>query len=163
MGFNFADENRVPRSCAVSLRTGGNCEQWLSRTVTLLLAALLFAPALAAQDFSHPDTEPATQAALIQQANDALAASDFAAALKILTGLNTQLPNNPEVLYDLGLTMEALGPETPLRPRQTPSLPPPSRTTANPLPRIRSFPPRTLRTVCCWPVPGASPTPAANC
>lgn len=84
------------------------------RAATLLLTALLLAPALAAQKFSHPDTEPAPQAALIQQANDALAASDFAAALKILTGLNTQLPNNPEVLYDLGLTMEALGPETPV-------------------------------------------------
>ena len=75
--------------------------------------ALLIAPALAAQDFSHPDSEPAPEAALIQQANDALAASDFAAALKILTGLNTQIPNNPQVLYDLGLTLEALGPETP--------------------------------------------------
>ena len=81
---------------------------------TLLLAALFIAPALAAQDFSHPDSEPAPEAALIQQANDALAASDFAAALKILTGLNTQTPNNPQVLYDLGLTLEALGPETPV-------------------------------------------------
>jgi Flp pilus assembly protein TadD len=80
---------------------------------TLLLAALFIAPALAAQDFSHPDSEPAPEAALIQQANDALAASDFAAALKILTGLNTQTPNNPQVLYDLGLTLEALGPESP--------------------------------------------------
>ena len=80
---------------------------------TLLLAALFIAPALAAQDFSHPDSEPAPETALIQQANDALAASDFAAALKILTGLNTQTPNNPQVLYDLGLTLEALGPETP--------------------------------------------------
>jgi Flp pilus assembly protein TadD len=80
---------------------------------TLLLAALFIAPALAAQDFSHPDSEPAPEAALIQQANDALAASDFAAALKILTGLNTQTPNNPQVLYDLGLTLEALGSETP--------------------------------------------------
>ena len=80
---------------------------------TLLLAALFIAPALAAQDFSHPDSEPAPETALIQQANDALAASDFSAALKILTGLNTQTPNNPQVLYDLGLTLEALGPETP--------------------------------------------------
>ena len=89
-------------------------DAWVRRsTVLLLLAALLIAPALAAQDFSHPDSEPAPEAALIQQANDALAASDFAAALKILTGLNTQIPNNPQVLYDLGLTLEALGPETP--------------------------------------------------
>ena len=88
-------------------------DAWMLRAATLLLAALLLTPALAAQDFSHPDTEPAPQAALIQQANDALAASDFPAAFKILTGLNTQLPNNPQVLYDLGLTLEALGPETP--------------------------------------------------
>jgi Flp pilus assembly protein TadD len=84
------------------------------RAASFLLAALLAAPALAfAQDFSHPDSEPAPKTALIQQANDALAASDFAAALKILTGLNTQMPNNPQVLYDLGLTLEALAPETP--------------------------------------------------
>ena len=80
---------------------------------TLLLAALFIAPALAAQDFSHPESEPAPETALIQQANDALAASDFSAALKILTGLNTQKPNDPQILYDLGLTLEALGPETP--------------------------------------------------
>ena len=89
----------------------GRCDRLLA--ATLLLAALLVAPALAAQDFSQPDSEPAPGAALIQQANDALAASDFAAALKILTGLNTQTPNNPQVLYDLGLTLEALAPETP--------------------------------------------------
>ncbi|MGP8258322.1 MAG: tetratricopeptide repeat protein [Acidobacteriaceae bacterium] len=88
-------------------------DAWMLRAATLLLAALLLTPALAAQDFSHPDSEPAPQAALIQQANDALAASDFPAAFKILTGLNSQLPNNPQVLYDLGLTLEALGPETP--------------------------------------------------
>ena len=80
---------------------------------TLLLAALFIAPALAAQDFSHPESEPAPETALIQQANDALAASDFSAALKILTGLNTQKPNDPQILYDLGLTLEALGSETP--------------------------------------------------
>ena len=76
----------------------------------LLAVALgiLLASALHAQDFSHPDTQPAPQAALIQQANDALAASDFPTALKILTNLNTQTPNNPQVLYDLGLTLEAL-------------------------------------------------------
>jgi Flp pilus assembly protein TadD len=93
--------------------------------VTLLLAILLLAPALAAQDFSHPDSGPAPQAALIQQANDALAASDFPAALKILSGLNSQLPNNPQVLYDLGLTLEALSPET-----TTPAAPDPKAPTA---------------------------------
>ena len=64
--------------------------------------------ALAAQDFSHPDVQPAPQTALIQQANDALAAGEFSAALKILTSLNTQTPNDPQILYDLGLTLEAL-------------------------------------------------------
>jgi Tfp pilus assembly protein PilF len=63
---------------------------------------------LPAQDFSHPDTQSDPRAPLIQQANDALAAGDFPAALKILTNLNTQSPNNPQVLYDLGLTLEAL-------------------------------------------------------
>jgi Flp pilus assembly protein TadD len=103
----------VPHSCAVSPRTGGNRHQWITRAATLLLVALFLTTHLAAQNFSHRDSEPAPQAALIQQANDALAASDFAAALKILNDLNTKLPNNPEVLYDLGLTLEALGPETP--------------------------------------------------
>jgi predicted Zn-dependent protease len=101
-------------------------DAWVRRSIVLLLAALLAAPALAfAQDFSHPDSEPAPETALIQQANDALAASDFAAALKILTGLNSQTPNNPQVLYDLGLTLEALGPDA-----QPPSPPDPSAPTA---------------------------------
>ena len=140
----------------------GRCDRLLA--ATLLLAALLVAPALAAQDFSQPDSEPAPEAALIQQANDALAASDFAAALKILTGLNTQTPNNPQVLYDLGLTLEALAPETPNSNRaRTPSPSPPRRTTANPSPPIRSSPPRTSRSACCWPARRAPPRPAASC
>src|SRR6266702_3156848 len=73
-----------------------------------LLAATLLAPILRAQDFSHPDTEPAPGTALIKKANDALAARDFPAALKILTSLNTEVPNNPQVLYNLGLTTEAI-------------------------------------------------------
>lgn len=81
----------------------------LSRRIALVLAfSLSAASALAAQDFSHPDTQPDPKAALIQQANDALAAGDLPAALKILTALNTQSPNNPQILYDLGLTLEAL-------------------------------------------------------
>ena len=91
---------------------GGNRDQWVIRSTTLLAVFLLTAN-LAAQDFSQPGSGPAPQAALIQQANDALAAGDFAAALKVLTGLNAQTPNNPQVLYDLGLTLEALAPETP--------------------------------------------------
>ena len=74
---------------------------------------LLVVTALHAQDFSYPDTEPAPQAALIQKANDALAAGDFHAALAVLTSLNLQTPNNPEILYDLGMTLEALEPDSP--------------------------------------------------
>ena len=83
----------------------------------LLPIALLFAaglPAvLPAQDFSHPDTQPAPQAALIQRANDALAAGDFRAALAVLTSLSVQSPKDPQILYDLGMTLEALEPEPP--------------------------------------------------
>jgi hypothetical protein len=107
MASGFAYRNRVPHA-SLLVR-----DAWVVRAATLLIAAVLIAPALAAQDFSHPDSEPAPEAALIQQANDALAASDFTAAFKILTGLNTQTPNNPQVLYDLGLTLEAIAPETP--------------------------------------------------
>ena len=109
MASSTACKNRVPHSSQL-VRDG-----WDHRLTLLLLALLLLAPALAAQDFSQTGSEAAPQTALIQQANDALAASDFSAALKILTGLNSQIPNNPQVLYDLGLTLEALGPETPAR------------------------------------------------
>jgi Flp pilus assembly protein TadD len=71
------------------------------------IAAAILTLALPAQDFSHPDTQPAPSAALVQKANDALATGDFPAALKILTNLNTQTPHNPQVLYDLGLALEA--------------------------------------------------------
>jgi Flp pilus assembly protein TadD len=107
MGSSLGCKNRVPHASQLVRDAWGVC------AATLLLAAFLIVPALAAQDFSQPDSEPAPEAALIQQANDALASSDFAAAFKILTGLNTQTPNNPQVLYDLGLTLEALGPESP--------------------------------------------------
>ena len=74
----------------------------------IVVAFSLFPTALPAQDFSHPDTRPDPQAALVQQANDAVAARDFPAALKVLTTLNAQTPNNPQILYNLGLTLEAL-------------------------------------------------------
>jgi len=84
-----------------------------NRCAATLLAALLFAASLPAQDFSHPDTEPAPQTAEIQQANKALAASDFPSALKILTALNAKTPHDPQILYDLGLTLEALDSKQP--------------------------------------------------
>jgi Tfp pilus assembly protein PilF len=86
------------------------------------LLALFCATALCAQDFSHPDTRPAPDTALVQQANDALAASDFPAALKILTSIDTHSPGNPQVLYDLGLTLEALQ-SSPSAPAASPANP----------------------------------------
>ena len=77
------------------------------------LFILLAVRNLGAQDFSHPDTRPAPQTPLIQQANDALASGDYAGALKILAALNAQLPNNPQVLYDLGLALDALSDSPP--------------------------------------------------
>jgi predicted Zn-dependent protease len=78
-----------------------------------LVVALLVSANVRAQDFSHPDTEPSPQAALAVQANDALSSGDFATALKLLTDLNAKSPNNPQVLYDLGLTLEAMEPASP--------------------------------------------------
>jgi len=91
-------------------RPAPNPHRISSRRPVLFLLALSLAlpPALPAQDFSHPDTQPIPQTALVQQANDALAAGEFSAALKILTNLNAQTPRDPQVLYDLGLTLEAL-------------------------------------------------------
>jgi tetratricopeptide (TPR) repeat protein len=90
------------------------------RRTALLAGICLFTAAVAtsAQDFSHPDTQPAPSAALVQQANDALASGDLPGALKILTSLNIQTPHSAQILYDLGLTLEDLAskaatPDTP--------------------------------------------------
>jgi Tfp pilus assembly protein PilF len=83
----------------------------MSRAVAFALLTTLITPpsrALHAQDFSHPSTQSAPQTPLIQQANDALSSGDYAGALKLLTTLNAQLPNNPQVLYNLGLALDAL-------------------------------------------------------
>jgi Tfp pilus assembly protein PilF len=90
-----------------------------------LLAVILIPASLFAQDFSHPDTEPAPGAALIQKANDALASGDFQSALKILTRLNTQTPHNPQILYDLGMTLEGLDSDKPGAAPATPAPPAP--------------------------------------
>ena len=71
-----------------------------------VLAAL--AASAAAQDFSHPTEERSPLAAEVQKANDALSSGDLRGALDLLTRLNVQSPKTPEVLYDLGLTLEAL-------------------------------------------------------
>jgi Tfp pilus assembly protein PilF len=91
-----------------------------------LFAALTFT--LPAQDFSHPDPQPDPSAALVQQANDALAGGDLPGALKILINLNAKTPHNAQVLYDLGLTLEALesSPAKEQPPAADPSLTPES-------------------------------------
>jgi len=98
--------------------------------IAVCIFAALFIPTLPAQDFSQPDTRPAPSAPLILQANDALAAGDYPTALKILTNLNTQTPNDPQILYDLGLTLETLnsGPATTAPTNQQPATnnPPPT-------------------------------------
>jgi predicted Zn-dependent protease len=89
---------------------------------TAILAALLLAPAAVhPQDFSQPTSKPDPSTPLINQANDALAAGDFPTALKLLTTLNTQAPNNPQVLYDLGMTTEALADAQPNTLQPTPT------------------------------------------
>jgi Tfp pilus assembly protein PilF len=84
----------------------------------LLVAMPLRPPSLLAQDFSHPaeqTTTPAPQTALVQQANDALSSGDYAGAVKILSSLKAQLPNNPQVLYNLGVALDALSDTAPSR------------------------------------------------
>jgi Flp pilus assembly protein TadD len=110
--------HRKPGSPASGLRSRG-WKGWVDRAPTFLFAAVFLAATLAplaAQDFSQTQTKPSPQAALTQQANDALAAGDFPAALKLLTTLNTQTPNDPQILYTLGLTLEALEAAAPAPP-----------------------------------------------
>ena len=78
---------------------------------SVLVAAL--AVAATAQDFSHPNEEANPLNAVIQKANDAIASGDLRTALDVLTRLNASSPKNPEVLYDLGLTLEALADRPP--------------------------------------------------
>jgi tetratricopeptide (TPR) repeat protein len=106
--------------------------------LSILFTLAIFAANLPAQDFSHPDTQPNPQAVLVQQANDAIATGNFPAALKVLTTLNTQTPNNPEILYDLGLTLEAL--ETP-NPAASPATAESQPATSNPPPATPSLTP----------------------
>jgi len=83
---------------------------WANGATTLGL--VLLTAALPAQDFSQSETKPDPSAPLIQQANKELAGGDYPAAFKLLTTLNAQSPDNPQVLYDLGLTLEALADAT---------------------------------------------------
>ncbi len=56
---------------------------------------------------SQPQIDP-----LLTQANEALAKQDYPAALKLLTTLAEKNPNNPQILYNLASTQDALA-ETP--------------------------------------------------
>jgi thioredoxin-like negative regulator of GroEL len=91
----------------------------MPRTARYLFLAAFFlllpicGPSLAAQDFSHDSAQTAPQTPLIQQANDALASGDYAGALKLLSTLNAQLPSNSQVLYDMGLALDALSDTAP--------------------------------------------------
>ena len=98
------------------------------RSTARLFASCAFAAALAftasAQDFSHPEEEPNPQNAVIQKANDALTSGDLRTALDLLTKLNAESPKNPQVLYDLGIALEALPDEPPQPGAAAPQLTP---------------------------------------
>jgi Flp pilus assembly protein TadD len=98
------------------------------RSTARLFASCTFAAALAfaasAQDFSHPNEEPNPQNAVIQKANDALTSGDLRTALDLLTKLNAESPKNPQVLYDLGIALEALADEPPQPGAAAPQLTP---------------------------------------
>ena len=87
------------------------------------LACALATPAYG-QDFSHPDEENNPQNATIQKANDALSSGDLHTALDLLTRLNTESPKNPQILYDLGVTLEALADQHPAPATAAPSAAP---------------------------------------
>jgi len=84
----------------------------LLRRIFRSLIIFAFAAGLSAtgraQDFSQPETEPNPQNALIRKDNDALTSGDLPTALELLTRLNQESPKNAQVLYDLGLTLEAI-------------------------------------------------------
>ena len=92
--------------------------QWRSyvRMAALGGIALLGALRLDAQTAKQPGATTAAAAADVKQANDDLARGDYAAALTLLTTLNQTTPRNPEILYDLGMTQEALHPEAAANP-----------------------------------------------
>jgi predicted Zn-dependent protease len=71
---------------------------------------LLAFGAASAQDFSHAENEHVIgpKAPAMQAANDALAANDWAKAVKLLKPLADADPKNAQVLYDLGSAQDAL-------------------------------------------------------
>ena len=71
-----------------------------------ILAAGMLPPLAAAQ--TAPTSAPDSGAAAVEQANQLLAAGDYAQALTLLQSLNAKTPHNPDVLYDMGLAEEAV-------------------------------------------------------
>lgn len=83
-------------------------------TQFLFGGALLLALATArAQDFSGGQKVVGPQAPTMQAANDALAANDWAKAVKLLKPMAEADPKNAQVLYDLGSAQDALDQEGP--------------------------------------------------
>ncbi len=94
------------------MRRGG---LWIG-IVGVVCATASSADGLAWQKQPEQALTDAGGAASIQQANDDLAKGDYPAALKLLARLNAATPKNPEILYDLGMTLEALHPEVSANP-----------------------------------------------
>ncbi len=79
------------------------------------LAAAIAVVGLAGRVLPAQTPQP-QDSSTIQQSNEDLARGDYAGALKLLTVLSARTPNNPEILYDLGLALEALHPENAAQP-----------------------------------------------
>ncbi len=79
----------------------------------MALVSLLLATGAMAQDFSHGQKVDGPQAPAIVAANDALAAHDWAKAVKLLKPLAEADPKNAQLLYDLGSAEDALDQEAP--------------------------------------------------
>jgi predicted Zn-dependent protease len=84
---------------------------WTISTLIISTALLVSTPAQAqlpagTTDASQPQTQQ--QDPLLTQANEALQKQDYPAALKLLTALSEKSPKDAHLLYDLGLSQDAL-------------------------------------------------------
>ena len=105
---------RIPTKFVISTEGEGAAErpQYFLRCATALVAALVlsFASYLRAQDFEsnlHPNT-PQTASPARAEASAALEAKDYPKALKLLTKLAADNPQDADLLYDLGAAQDAL-------------------------------------------------------